>query len=190
MHRLTLLLALAIAALGADPVAAAEVSSVYERFSPDRCRITRQTDREQWRFCDMRSGPDLTLIYHEHGVAVMVEPAASKGKYQSGDANYDYGRTGHFGDLQGDKKGLVTVEWRVEKVAGKWRPFAAIYRTTYTRYGNDGEPRNRERLDVLKFGPDHACQIGTVENVAGQNDKARAIADAARGKNPCPPLKR
>ncbi|HOV05611.1 MAG TPA: hypothetical protein PLG99_14485 [Kaistiaceae bacterium] len=191
MHRATILSALALAAvLGVGSAAAAEISSVYERFSVEDCRVTEETDREQLRLCDMKNGPDLTFIFHEHGVAVMVEPAGSQGRYGNDDPNYDYGRTGHFGDIYGDENGLVTLEWRVEKVAGNWRPFAAIYRTTYTRYDADGEPRNLQRLDVLAFGTGYACQIGTVENGPGQNEKARAIADALRGTNPCPAVKR
>ncbi|MEZ5839701.1 MAG: hypothetical protein R3D02_04500 [Hyphomicrobiales bacterium] len=195
MHRPSVVPAFApaligLAALAAGPAAAAEISSVYERFSVEECPVAEETDREQWRRCDMKNGPDLVFILHEHGVAVLVEPAASEGRYEAGDPNYDMGRTGHFGDIFADDKGVTTLEWRVEKVGGKWQPFAAIYRTTYTLFGDDGQPQNLNRLDILKIGADHACQIGEVGNVAGQNEKARAIADAARDINPCPALKR
>lgn len=166
---------------------AGQISSTYEKFNFDKCKKAEAGERDVTRLCRMKKGPDLMITYHEHGVNVEVEPASSEGLYESDRANYKTARSGHFGNLFTNKAGVTTLEWRVEKIAGKWEPFAAIYRTTYAEFLADGTSKNRQRLDVLKVGADHACQIGTVEaRIKKHNEKARELADAARGSNPCP----
>ncbi len=166
-----------------------QISSIYERFVLDSCKISDEGERHVTRLCAMKKGPDLLITRHEHGVDVEVAQAASGGLYKEENRSYVTARSGHFGDLFANKKGQTTVEWRVEKVAGKWKPFAAIYRTTYAEFDDDGNSKPRARLDVLKFGPDHACQAGTVEaRIKKHNVKARELADASRGTNPCPEL--
>ncbi|MEM7427547.1 MAG: hypothetical protein AAF441_15745 [Pseudomonadota bacterium] len=188
MHQKTRLALLVSGALliASGQAAAQNISSTYEKFNFDDCALVEEGERHVTRVCNMRKGPDLMIVYHEHGVIVMVEPAGSEKLYEAQNPSYKQARTGHFGELF-TRNGLTTLEWRVERVAGEWQPYAAIYRTTYSEPVNDGSMRNRQRLDVLKFGSDHACQIGTVEaNVANHNVRAREIADAARGTNPCP----
>jgi hypothetical protein len=66
-------------------------------------------------------------------------------------------------------------------VDGVWTPFAAIFLTTYGPDGYAGQ-----RLDIMKFGSDHACPIAAVNyEGAVSNVRAREIADAAWGTNPC-----
>ena len=43
--------------------------------------------------------PDLMIVWHEHGVDVMVEPAGSGKTYEGGSDSYKVARTGHFGAL-------------------------------------------------------------------------------------------
>ena len=153
---------LALATLLPAAAGAESISSIYEKFNFDKCQMVEEGDRYVIRLCKMKKGPDLRISYHEHGVDFEVEPAASQKLYESDRASYRTARSGHFGSLFTNKAGLTTLEWRVERVGGRWEPFAAIYRTTYSEAMSDGSMKNRQRLDVLKFGPDHACQLGTV----------------------------
>lgn len=155
-------------------------SSTYERFVLDRCPIIEKTERSVTRRCAMKQGPHFVFNLHEHGVDTFLEPAYSEGLYTP-DGLYRVSRSGHFGDLVANQQGLTTIEWRVENVKGKWRPFAAIYRTAY----GSGEI-SRQRLEIIKFGPDHACQIGVVDvTEKNPNARAREIADAALGTDAC-----
>ncbi len=188
MSRTSALICFAAASFAAAvvPASAQSVSSTYEKFNFDKCKLVEEGERDISRLCKMKKGPDLLIIWHEHGVDIKTEPAASQELYETNSASYKIARTGHFGGLFA-KKGLTTLEWRVEQVNGSWQPFAAIYRTTYAEFDNSGTSKARQRLDILKVGPDHACQLATVEaRIKNHNVKAREIADAARGTNPCP----
>jgi hypothetical protein len=95
--------------------------------------------------------------------------------------NYKWAASAHFGDLVANDEDVTTIEWRVEAVDGVWTPFAAIFRTSYGMDEYTGQ-----RLDIMKFGSDHACPI-VIVNYSGpeSNVRAREIADAAWGTNPC-----
>ena len=72
-----------------------------------------------------------------------------------------------------------TLEWRVERIAGAWAPFATIL-----RYSWDSSGRTGQTLIVTKLGKKDACHVAHVL-VTGKkhaNVLARQIADTrARG---------
>jgi hypothetical protein len=161
-------------------------SSLYDRFEFERCPIIAGKDWSSVSRCKTKSGPDFIVIRGEHNTDIMLDPPYSSGIYDQDDPSFKLARSGHFGDLYANAKGITTIEWRGETVGGKFRPFAAIYRTTYGADGMTGQ-----RLDIVIFGPDHACPIAKVDaSDPNHNAKAREIADAAWGTNPCPNIDR
>ncbi|MEM8838312.1 MAG: hypothetical protein AAGE89_09485 [Pseudomonadota bacterium] len=175
----------------ASALAGPQFTSVYERFNlKNDCPVVEQGERRSTFRCPLKTGPELSLIFSDHGVDVLVEPAHSDGAYFTSEGAYRDGgpyqpsRSGHFGDVF-LKDGVFTIEVRRAKESGQFSPFALIYRTTYNQMHGDGW-KLRNRLEVLKFGSDHACQIGTVEgSIPEHNKKAAQIADAAFDTNPC-----
>ncbi len=155
-------------------------SSVYERFVFKKCPIIEQGERHSTHRCKMKKGPDLVFDYHEHGIITYLEPAYSEKRYGE-DGFFQRADSGHFGELFTNKKGQTTVEWRVRQVKGKWRPFAAIFRTNYGATGNSGQ-----RLDVISFDESYACLAGYVEaSEKNHNVRARELADNALKTSVC-----
>ena len=122
--------ACAMLVFAGSAAAEGEISSIYDRFKFEKCPITDSGEQDATHSCKMKNGPGLTFIRHEHGINTHIEPAFSEGMYDL-DGFFRPSKSGHFGDLYADEKGISTIEWRVEKVKGKWKPFAAIFRTTY-----------------------------------------------------------
>jgi len=187
-----LLIAAAFAALSTTATAAPQISSQYEKINTSQCP-TRPSDDGMTGYgaCATKLGPDLLIQYSEHAVWVYLNPAYNEGLYgeDSYSGPYTPGKSGHFGSMFEDKNKLTTLEWRVAQENGAWKPFALIYRTTYSDFsGADGQPKGRSRLEVIKFGAGHACHLGFVEGQeADHNAKARALADANLNAITCPP---
>ena len=186
LTELTGIACLALAVLASPADAASKFSSTYEHFHLEKCATIEEAERSELLLCAFSKGPDLAINWHEHGVDVMIAAHQSEGRYEPTATNFKVSRTGHFGGIWENKTKRSTVEWRVKQQGGKWVPFAAIIRTNYADFAT-GDAVPRERLDVIKFGDDHACQAGTVEStVKNHYAKARGIADAVVDTNPCP----
>jgi len=129
-------------------------SSIYERFVFKKCPIIEQGERDSTHCCKMKKGPDLVFVYHEHGIITYLEPVYSEDKYEK-DGFFRRTDSGHFGEFFTNEKGQTTIEWRVRQVKGKWRPFAAIFRTNYGTSDNPGQ-----RLDVISFDQNYTLPGG------------------------------
>jgi hypothetical protein len=157
-----------------------EISSNYDRFKFESCPRVRND--EQWALwrCVMENGPNFLVQKTEHSAYFMPETEYSYSR--NNDESFKWAKSAHFGDLVANHEDVITIEWRVEAVDGVWTPFAAIFRTSYGMDEYTGQ-----RLDIVKFGSDHACPIAAVNYIgAVSNVRAREIADAAWGTNPCP----
>ena len=155
-------------------------SSIYERFVFEKCPVIEEGERDSTHLCKMKKGPDLVFNYHEHGIITYLEPAYSAGKYGK-DGFFLRADSGHFGAFFTNKKGQATIEWRVRQVKGKWKPFAAIFRSNYGSSDNAGQ-----RLDVISFSDEYACLAGYVEaSIKNHNVRARELADNALEKSIC-----
>jgi len=172
--------------------ATTKISSQYEKITSSKCAERKSGDeRIGYGACTTQLGPDLLIQYSEHAVWIYLNPAFDNGAYGKDNYSGPYtpGKSGHFGSLYEDKKKMTTLEWRVKQVDGAWQPFALIYRTTYSAVLASGNFINKQRLEVIKFGEDHACHLGFVEaQEANHNTKARAMADAAVDLKNCPPV--
>jgi hypothetical protein len=179
-HVLILLLATNLIFVG-QASAQSEISSSYDRFEFEDCPLVRTGERSALSRCEMTNGPDFLVQRNEHASYFMPEAGYSLAETNNENPNYKWAPSGYFGDLFADDEDVITIEWRVEAVDGVWTPFAAIFRTTYGPYEYQGQ-----RLDIMKFGSDHACPIATIPyEGAESNVRARDIADAAWGTNPC-----
>jgi hypothetical protein len=158
-----------------------EISSNYDRFKFEDCALVRRGERWAVSRCEMKNGPDFLFESTEHALYFTPETEYYLTENDNENPNYKWAASGYFGDLVPNDEDLITIEWRVEVVDGVWTPFAAILQTTYGPGGYEAQ-----RLDIMKFGSDHACPIATV-NYRGVNSnvRAREIADAAWGTNPC-----
>ncbi len=177
---IAVLATLALLPVGNEVSAKEANSSIYERFVFKKCPIIEQEERASIHRCKMKKGPDLVFVYHEHGIITYLEPAYSEKRYGE-DGFFQRADSGHFGEFFTNKKGQTTVEWRVRQVKGKWKPFAAIYRTNYGAAGNAGQ-----RLEVISFDEDYTCLAGFVEaSVKNHNVRARELADDALETSVC-----
>lgn len=172
--------------------AAPQISSQYEKIDYQACQqLPSDNERTGLFSCTTKMGPDLVIEYSEHSTWVYLKEPYDAGAYGTDNYNGPYtpGKSGHFGSLFENKDKLGTLEWRVVSKNGQWQPFALIYRTTYADFsGSDGNSKVRSRLEVIKFGQDHACHLGFAEGKEpGHNETARALADSNLNANTCPP---
>jgi hypothetical protein len=158
-----------------------EISSKYDRFKFEECPLVRAGERWALSRCEMKNGPDFLVERTEHASYFMLETEYYLAEDENENPNYKWAASAHFGDLVANDEDVITIEWRVVAVDGVWTPFAAIFRTSYGMDEYTGQ-----RLDIMKFGSDHACPIAVVNyKGAVSNVRAREIADAAWGTNPC-----
>ena len=158
-----------------------EISSSYDQFKFEDCPLVRSGERWALSRCEMENGPDFLVERAEHASYFTPETEYYLTENDNENPNYKWAASGYFGDLFANDEDVITIEWRVEAVDGVWTPFAAIFQTSYGMDEYTGQ-----RLDIMKFGSDHACPIATVSyRGADSNVRAREIADAAWGTNPC-----
>jgi hypothetical protein len=194
---LILLLSINLIFVG-ETSAQGEISSNYDQFKFEDCPLVRTGEWRVLSKCEMVNGPDFLVERNEHTSYFTPEAEYYLTENDNGNPNYKWAKSGlygdvnenpnykwavsgHFGDLFANDEDVITIEWRVEAVDGVWTPFAAIFRTIY---GPD--EYTAQRLDIMKFGSDHACPIATVYYSGPEsNVRAREIADASWGTNPC-----
>lgn len=78
------------------------------------------------------------------------------------------------------------LEWRLERRAGEWKPFAVIIRF-FTEVEKDGEFYRGEVLVVAKLGPGEACHAVYIDAKANANANqlAREAADSTVRRFDC-----
>jgi hypothetical protein len=161
--------------------AQSEISSIYDQFKFENCPLVKTGERWALSKCEIKNGPNFLVERTEHASYFTPETEYYLTENNNENPNYKWAASAHFGDLAANDEGVITIEWRVEAVDGVWTPFAAIFQTSYGMDEYTGQ-----RLDIMKFGSDHACPIATVNySGADSNVRAREIADAAWGTNPC-----
>jgi hypothetical protein len=178
-----------------------EISSLFDQLKDENC-VTEVF--EEWRSyltrCRMENGPDFLISSGEHygdyAIGTAFFPSGPFILDRNQNLNYLWTENGFYYELiydedesltlEYDRESLRTFEWRVEEVDGDLRPFAAILRTGSERTDSGSPKFPGEFLRILKFGPDHSCPIATVSFYGPESYvKAREIADAALGANPC-----
>lgn len=77
--------------------------------------------------------------------------------------------------------GSAKIEWRYERKGDGFdntlEYTALIYRLNYTTYTENGEPTDKDMLVVVRLDQQNSCVIGTIEQQANMNEKARQLAD-------------
>ncbi|MBK5196790.1 MAG: hypothetical protein JJE37_00710 [Methyloceanibacter sp.] len=145
------------------PLKAEEVSSVYTAHDLAKCADITPADAKDygtvWR-CKGYEGIDVRMAEGDLRIFVSYGP---KAETQTA-ANATLPQFNNIGD---------TLEWRLAKAGGRWKPFATILRFSW---GVDD--RKGATLVVTKLGKDDACHLAYVEAAGNPkaNDQARVIA--------------
>lgn len=162
-----------------------EISSLFDQLKAESCVSESDDDRSFLSRCRVDSGQDFLISGGEHytnyAIGTELFPTGPFILDRSQNFSYLWTNFRYYYNLIDHEEELWTFEWRVEEVDGDLRPFAVILRAA-----PGSEYVLGEMLQILKFGPDHSCPIATVSFYGPESyTKAREIADAALGTNPC-----
>jgi hypothetical protein len=167
IRTLILLLAAALLAVPAAAQPSERAVSRYSRLDDSVCTADRRSrDRDQEgmfvaRRCPGMGEQRVWLLYGE-GIYLRV----------------GFGRIGNLNGLfDAERARGWPVEWRGTERGGRFRPHAAILRLRRPH-----QTRGPGELVVFRLGADgRSCIIGSVPAGAGQNERAREIADRMLG---------
>lgn len=165
MKKLSIIAAIGLASF---ITAAAQNTSVYTSTSTRACKTIESSSKEAGYYrgrCPGAGGYKLELIEGDIRQTLNVITPAKK-KFELNFWQYN----GNFSAI-GDK-----VEWRLRKGV----PVAIIAR--FNVADASGATKGSSFLIVSRVSPQESCVVDIIEPVAKQNEKARASADAASGK--------
>lgn len=149
------------------PSAAASATARVSRYTKlDDCKVVRTEENEDWAVlrCEGQGGIGLTLNYYDaRDDLELVRP--SKPPIQIGVPRLAGGGFNKLGD---------TVEWRGTGEGAAFRPAALIVRNNAIENSEQPE-RSTSFLTVIDIA--QGCAVAQVRPGAGQNERARVIAD-------------
>jgi hypothetical protein len=156
--------------LGLAGTAVSQMKSVYTSTRTSDCKARKVSNDEGGDYigrCRGVGGYTVELIEGDLRQTLnIINPA---GKMSRLDLNLFYGSFSYIGEK---------LEWRTKKGV----PVALISR--YYVADPEGGNKAKSLLFVSKISPAKSCVVDIVEGMAGQNEKARELADAAADK-PC-----
>lgn len=149
--------------LFAAPATAGEISSVYTSLKLGKCKLVESNPNEggsaEWA-CKGHGGMHVRVAEGDLRFFVSYGPNA-RNQTAAGQTLGPFNNIHH------------TLEWRVERVGGRWVPFATILRY----FWDSGDGRKGQTLVVTKLGRDDACHVAHVE--ASGNPEANKLAREA-----------
>jgi hypothetical protein len=165
MNRLA---AFALIVLAAWPACAQTVESAFTDFDIEKCRHIPgkvEEDYGEWR-CKGYDGIPIWMGAADQRVTISFGPRAKEepAAHQT------------LASFNGEGK---KIEWRIETIENRKRPFAAIMRWSTTKPDDKGDSVRGEVLVVTRLPPGAVCHVGYVDGRANPNanELAREIAD-------------
>jgi hypothetical protein len=160
-------------------MAAQQFSNAATRLNLDRCLVVHldgdATFEEAWRCKGFKNVAQYDVYVYEGDARFFV--SYGPGARDKRSASQTLLPANSIGD---------SIEWRMERRAGDWLPFATILRY-YTEVEVDGESYRGEVLVISRVGEGEACHVAYIDAKANANAEtlAREAADTLARRFDC-----